>query len=346
MRLVPRYALAAIPALAGAAWTAQLRADRRAVDADPMHAVLEAPLSGRPLPVTSAGGTRLNVRVFGPDHGPTVVLVHGWTEALRFWTCQIQDLSRDLRVVAYDLRGHGESGRPGDGDYSTDAFADDLDAVLRTAVPDGERAVVAGHSLGAMTLVAWAGRQPSEVERRVAAATLVNTGVGDLITEALVLRTPAPLERAQRLVAQAVMSARAPLPSRSTPVSNRALRYVALSPSASPATVAFCERLLLECPRDVRAACGGTLSEMDLREAVASLCVPTVTIAGQRDRLTPPVHARRLAEELPVLVGHVELPGVGHMAPVEAPDEVTHRIRGLAAAHGGAPDEAVSPAAA
>jgi len=56
------------------------------------------------------------------------------------------ELSREFRIVAYDLRGHGQSAPAAGGDYSLQRFGEDLDAVLAGGVPDGQRAVVAGHS--------------------------------------------------------------------------------------------------------------------------------------------------------------------------------------------------------
>jgi pimeloyl-ACP methyl ester carboxylesterase len=317
---------------AAVAWELQRRADRRRILADPAHAVLNAPLSGRRIPVRSADGAAIHAEAFGPEGGPTVVLVHGWTCSLRFWTHQIRTLSDELRVVAYDLRGHGRSVAPAAPRYSIDAFAADLGAVLQACVPAGERAVVAGHSLGAMCLIAWAGAHRDRVERDLAAAALVNTGLGDLIAEALVLRAPQRLARARQVAGRALLGAKAPIPKGTTPLSHRAIRYVALSRSASPAAVAFCERLVLECRRDVRAACGRTLSRLDLRESVQGLGVPTAVIAGARDKLTPPVHARRLAGELPELIDYVEVADAGHMIPVERPEEVSRRLRQLARA--------------
>ena len=323
-------AAAALPAAAATAWEIQRRIDRRRIDADPLRPRLWAPLEGRPLSVSSADGTPLHAEVFGPEDAPPVVLVHGWTCALRFWTLQIQELARDFRVIASDLRGHGSSGMPADRDYSTDAFADDLDAVLRAALRPGERAVVAGHSLGGMTVVACAARHPERLRDSIAAAALVATGMGDLVSESLVLRTPRRLGRVKAAVGRRMLSASAPLPRRSTPISHRAIRYVTLSRSASPAAVAFCEEIVLACRNDVRAACGGTLSALDLREAVAHLDVPTVVLAGERDKLTPPVHARWMAETLPQVVELVEIPGAGHMLPVEAPGIVSSAIAQLA----------------
>src|SRR3989442_366815 len=137
----------------------------------------------------------------------------------------------------------GSAGGPADPDYSTDAFAADLGAVLSACVPEGERAVVAGHSLGAMTVVAWAAAEPDAVADRIAAAALVNTGMGDLITESLLLRTPAGLDRVRTVAGRALLSASAPLPPGPTPISTRAFGAIVLGPDASPAEVSFCERL-------------------------------------------------------------------------------------------------------
>jgi pimeloyl-ACP methyl ester carboxylesterase len=120
---------------------------------------------------------------------------------------------------------------------------------------------------------------------------------------------------------------------RRNPITHRMVRYVALSPAASPAQVAFCERIVLSCDRRWRAATARTLSTLDLDSAIEHLAVPALVLGGSADRLTPPVHSQRLAERLPQLIERVELPGVGHMTPVEAPQEVNARIRQLADAH-------------
>ncbi len=333
MNAAVKVALAAVP-LAGVAWERQRRADRRAIEADPLKAMLDTPLEDRVkevVEVVAADGTTLHTEVFGPDGAPTVVLVHGWTCTLEIWTHQIQALDSDLRLVAFDLRGHGRSARPPGGDWSIEALATDLDAVLRACVPEGERAVVAGHSLGAMTTVAWADQHPAEVSERLAGAALISTGLGDLITESLLIGTPRPLQRVRGTVGRAFLGARAPLPRITTPLSNRVIHYIACGPSASPATVAFCEKMVLGCRREARGGCGATVSGVDLREALKDLALPTLVIVGEKDRLTPPVHARAMADNLPDVIDYVELPRIGHMTPLEAPDEVTASIRRLTA---------------
>jgi pimeloyl-ACP methyl ester carboxylesterase len=305
------------------------RRDAARIAADPEHEALNRPLRGRPVSVESHDGTRLHAEVFGPEDAPTVVLVHGWMCALRLWHYQIQELSREFRVVAYDQRGHGRSGAAPAGDYSIEAFAEDLDAVFEACVPSGVRALLGGHSMGAMTMVAWAGRHPDEVKDRVRGAVLLNTGLGDLISESLVLRTPTRLGGARRAVARTLMCSEAPIPREPRPVVHRVVRYVALGPSASPARAAFCERMVLECTPAVRGACGGSLSELELHEAIEHLQVPAVVLAGARDRLTPPSHSRHFAATLPQLVDLVEVPDAGHMLPIEAPREVGDALRSL-----------------
>src|ERR1700758_188885 len=147
------------------------------------------PLS-RVLTVRSADGTRLHAEVFGPDDGYPIVLTHGITCALRVWHNQIADLSADHRVIAYDHRGHGRSEIPRRHGYSLDHLAADLDAVLDATLRPGEHAVLAGHSMGGITISAWADRYRDKVARRADAVALINTTTGDLLRELKLLQLP------------------------------------------------------------------------------------------------------------------------------------------------------------
>ena len=306
------------------------RRDRRAIAADPAHADLAEPLTGLPIAVASDDGTVLHAEVHGPDDGITVVLVHGWMCTSAVWRYQIRGLSARYRVVAYDQRGHGRSSPAVGGDYSSDALAADLDAVLHQAVPHGEAAVVAGHSMGAMAVVAWAAGHRHEVGDRLAAMGLVNAGVEDLIGRSTIVPVPAALTAPRSTIGERILASPLPLPASTNPVLTRLVRAVALGPVASPAQAAFCTEMFLETPTDVRAAFGATLSTFDLAHGLPALRgVPTVVIAGEHDRLTPPVHARAITAEVPGAT-LVELAGVGHMAPVEAHHDVTDHLRRLA----------------
>jgi pimeloyl-ACP methyl ester carboxylesterase len=297
---------------------------------DPEREALASPPEGRPMEIRSRDGTMLHAELFGPEDGATLILAHGWTESLQYWIYQIRDLSEQgLRVVAYDLRGHGDSQPAVDDDYSIARFGEDLEAVLTTVLPEGSRAVVAGHSLGAMAIAAWA--ESHHVPRRVAAAALINTGVGDLIAEQLLVPVPSLARAINKTVAlHGFLGNRAPLPRFSTPLSYAAVRHIAFGPDASPAQVAFFERMLVTCPPQVRANIGIAMSEMDLHDALPRLTVPTIVIAGADDKLTPPSHARRIAEMLPELRRLTVLEDTGHMSPLERPDVVVRALIELA----------------
>lgn len=332
---------AAGASLLAAAVVAQRRFRRQIVE-DPEQAALAEPPAGSPLSITSRDGTILHAEAFGPPDGLPIVLGHGWTESLQFWIYQIQALSeRGFRVVAYDLRGHGDSQPAADDDYSVDRFGEDLEAVLADVVPEGARAVVAGHSLGAMAIAAWA--EDHDVERRVGAAAMINTGVGDLIAEQLLIPVPSFAQAINRTVAvHGFLGSRAPLPRFSTPLTAAAIRYIAFGPAATPAQVAFFERMLIACPPDVRANVGIALSELELSDALPRLTVPTTVIAGENDRLTPPGHARRIAEMLPALDRLIVLEDAGHMAPLERHDAVTGALIALAGRIEGRADAAAA----
>jgi pimeloyl-ACP methyl ester carboxylesterase len=314
--------------LAGA--VAQRRHLRR-IASDPEQAVLATPPQGRPLEITSADGTRLHAEVFGPEQGHTFVLAHGWTETLGYWIYVIRELAgHGYRVVAYDLRGHGQSEPAAAGDYAVARFGEDLEAVLEAALPDGQRAIVVGHSLGAMSVAAWA--EHFDVERRACAAGLLNTGVGELLAESLLIPLPALANFLNRVAPTALIGSRAKVLKFSTPISHASARYVAFGPSATPAQIAFYERMLIACPPDVRADVGLAISEIDLYHALPRLTVPTLVLAGSNDRLTPPSHAKRIAEALPNLEQLVVLERTGHMAPLERHEEVVAALVGLAQA--------------
>jgi pimeloyl-ACP methyl ester carboxylesterase len=280
------------------------------------------PPARRELAATSADGTRLHIEVHGVEDAPTVVLSHGWTCSTAFWAAQIRDLAVDHRVVAYDQRGHGRS--PASPACSTDALADDLEAVLKATLAPGEKAVIAGHSMGGMTVMASSAR-PAFREHAVA-VLLCSTGASRLVAESTVV--PMRAGRLRTWLTQHILGARAPL-GPVTPLARRILKYGTMGPGSTPHMVEACARIVHACPRKVRYAWSHVLDLLDLDHGVRSLDVPTAVVVGTADRLTPPVHARSLVAALPQCVGLTELPGLGHMTPVEAPELVTGKIREL-----------------
>ncbi|MEV5874414.1 alpha/beta hydrolase [Streptomyces sp. NPDC052101] len=280
------------------------------------------PTPAHVLTVVSADGAQLHVEVHGPESAPPVVLSHGWTCSTAFWAAQIRELATDHRVIAYDQRGHGRS--PAGSACTTRALADDLEAVLAQTLAHGEKAVIVGHSMGGMTVMA-AARRP-RFREHAAAVLLCSTGSARLVAEARVV--PLRAGRVRTWITGRILGSRAPL-GPVTPVAKSILKYATMGTGSAPHMVEACARIVHACPRTARHAWARVLEALDLDHGVRELHAPTAVIHGASDRLTPPVHARALVATLPQCIGLTELTGVGHMTPIEAPDLVTGRIRDL-----------------
>jgi pimeloyl-ACP methyl ester carboxylesterase len=126
----------------------------------------------RTIEVPGDGGVRLSARVFDPSSAtaPGLLLMHGLASSQHIWDLMLPRLVRRFRVVTYDARGHGQSGKPTSG-YGFPHVVADARAVIH-ATRLG-RATIAGHSWGAMVALELAAGHP----RTISGAVLVDGGV-------------------------------------------------------------------------------------------------------------------------------------------------------------------------
>ena len=166
MRAVPAWSrkAALLGAAAGVAVTGAavgLAAERYAVGRSFRRSGIDdsepyGELRGRVVPVEASDGTRLHVEVDGPapraktQPPVTVLFCHGLGLTQDSWHFQRRDMSDLGRLVFWDQRGHGRSGRGAPEDATIDQLGDDLHAVLRATAPSGP-VVLVGHSMGGMT---------------------------------------------------------------------------------------------------------------------------------------------------------------------------------------------------
>ncbi|WP_246023662.1 alpha/beta fold hydrolase [Nocardia yunnanensis] len=293
------------------------------------------------VPVTASDGAKLRVHAYGPADGNVLVLVHGWTCCLEYWTPQINAFAGEYRVIAYDVRGHGES-ELGTAQLTTDQLADDLAAVLDAVLPPGHRAVLVGHSLGGMTVQAWAGRYPERVQRQLLAVLLTNTAAGQLIAETTVVpfcnRGRIKLPFAVGLIGLSAQILFPPI----APV-KWVFRRQIMSLAAVGDIAEFGLNIVRSCPARVRGRFGTLLSHLDVGRGAANLTVPTTVLAGSADDMTPPVHGERIAEMLTAagsLAGFKILP-TGHLGNVEAYREFNDELDRVAKSAFGIPAQVV-----
>jgi pimeloyl-ACP methyl ester carboxylesterase len=121
------------------------------------------------LRLRTNGGLALHAIEWHPE-GSAVLLLHGFANDARVWDDVARALTPSRRIVALDLRGHGDSDWAPDGDYRTRAHvADVVDAIRALGL---ERASIVGHSLGGSIGIRLAAEHPQLVDRLV----VVDTG--------------------------------------------------------------------------------------------------------------------------------------------------------------------------
>lgn len=274
--------------------------------------------------VTTEDGARVHVVDHSPaDHNeglPTVVLAHGWGLDHSTWDRVVRGIQarHAVRVVTYDQPGHGRSTLGRGRRPSVRDLGATLRQVVAEVVPAG-RLVLGGHSMGGMTVMAYAGAYPGELHRRTTGALLVAT-----TPELASLRRPIPGE-GMLMGLQAALPFAVP----SVPMTPRMVRANVFGRSAHRADVAEVTRIL---NRTRARTTGRYFSALMGHDEIASLDmlvgIPTVVMAGERDRLTPAKWSRRYHERLPGAVLDV-VEGAGHMLTYEATDRVVDHLEGL-----------------
>lgn len=274
--------------------------------------------------VITADGARLATYVrepLGREPASTVVLSHGWTLAHECWDLVAELLPDTVRVVTYDQRGHGRSTFGGGGrrpqQESVRRLGSDLGTVIAECVPPDSSLMLGGHSMGGMTVLAYAGLHPDEFDGRVARVLLTSTAMGGL-------------SGAKVRGAGVAMGALTHIPGRlgrAVTTKNQATLY---GNDPDPALLEQSRRTTAGTSWRTFGAFYGALMEHDESAAAANLAnVPTTVVVGTRDRLTSKRLGTALAAAIPGANLRV-LEGVGHMTPYEVPEQLASILVGKA----------------
>lgn len=291
-------------------------------------------MSGHSSLVTQ-DGLRLHVEVHGPDldemeHPVTVVLAHCWTADTEDWRYQLRDLlsryGHRVRVLLWDHRGHGRSDPARRRACTIEHLARDMGAVLDRFAPTGPL-VLAGHSIGGMTMMALAEQRP-DLLSRVRGALFVATSAGDLDQVTLGLPEAGRLVRRQIPMMLAARSRLVTRPHRRrTPTIERHVvqRFLFGHPLRARDAGLVVDQIICCPPATMR----GFYEDCIRHDRAAALAaydgIPTRVLVGSRDVLTPPEHARRIARHVSgarLLV----VPDAGHMLPLERDEVVTGHL--------------------
>lgn len=291
---------------------------------------------GVPTVVKTEDDLELYVEVDEPEnprYSATVVFCHAYAVNMDEWYFQRRALAEEVRVVAYDHRSHGRSGRADPASCTIEQLGRDLLAVLEEVVPAGP-VVLVGHSMGGMTIMALAEEHPELFGDRVTGVALVGTSPGGLSD--VTLGFPGPLGKVVNRVTPTFVAALSRAPDlvehgrkAGSDIGYLITRHYSFGSKVPASRVEFVVEMLAGTPIDVVADFFPTFSEHDRADALAALHrVETLVVGADKDLVTPVEHSRRLSLILP-RADYLELADCGHMMQVEYPDQVNERLRRL-----------------
>jgi pimeloyl-ACP methyl ester carboxylesterase len=288
------------------------------------------------LTVTAADGTDLHVEIVEPrepSDKPTIVFVHGFALDMGTFYFQRRALTDlgEYRMVFYDQPGHGRSGRLESGDYDIAALGKSLAAILDQVVPDGH-IILVGHSMGGMTIMAFAEQYPEWFGERVTGVVLISTSAG-LIDKTkiglptLVARLSAPFfpvwGGAARLGGNAIDKARVASSDLAWLLTRR---YGFGDARPSPTLVTFVEQMNSKTSVETLTKYLHTLYTHNRFPALSALRgVPVLVLVGTKDYLTPVTHSEQILRHLPD-AQLVKIDNSGHVVMLEKADEVNAAI--------------------
>jgi pimeloyl-ACP methyl ester carboxylesterase len=261
------------------------------------------------------------------------VFVHGYALNLDCWHFQRAFFRGKHRLVFYDQRSHGRSGRSDNQHATIDQLGDDLLRVLEDLVPEGP-VVLVGHSMGGMSVMAFAERHPDVFAARVRGVGLVSTTAGGLKTHRVLGRLVPDAIGGQ--VAPRLVAGLALVPGivdrvrrRGSNVGFLVAREFAFGEDVPAAYVEFVDNMLAATSFEVLAQFFPNFDTLDKFEVLASFAdLPTWIVTGTKDALTSVGLSRKMAARIDG--SHlVECPGAGHMVIIEQADRVDEALADL-----------------
>ncbi len=254
--------------------------------------------------VRGGGGVRLHVREWGNRDGPSILLIHGWSQSQLCWARQVAGgLAESFHLVTFDLRGHGMSEKPPGAEHYRDPrlWADDVAAVIGRAGLD--RPVLVAWSYGGFIVTDY-----------VRAHGEGAIGGINLVGGAVVLKPPAFDHIGPGFLENAPAACTPDLGTNIAALARFLEACTARPLGQDDRNTAMCASMVV--PPEVR---GALISrEIDADDVLSSLSVPVLVTHGRRDAIILP----SMAEHVLDVCGTAEpswYDGVGHLPFLEDP---------------------------
>lgn len=251
--------------------------------------------------MTVSNEIKLHVEDSGSG-APALVFLHYWGGSSRTWRHVIHALTPAFRTIAVDQRGWGLSDKPLEG-YTLTVLADDAQRLVESL--DLDHYILVGHSMGGKVAQLLASRHPA--------------GLAGLV---LVAPSPPSPMNVPLKVRQGMVNA---YDSRES-ILDTVEQMLTASP-LQPEDLQTVVQDSLQGSQAAKTAWPLVASQEDITAQAALIRVPTLVISGDKDRVdSPAVLQQELMTRIPQAILHI-LPGIGHLSPLEAPENLAHLIR-------------------
>lgn len=245
----------------------------------------------------------LNHAISGPEDAPALLLGPSLGTNLSMWAPQIAALSGRFRVVAFDHRGHGRSPVPPP-PYTIAELGSDVVALMDHL--GIEHASYAGISIGGMAGIWMGANVPDRLDRLVLMCTSAHAPPASRWRERVVAVRSAGTTEA---IADAVVER----------------WFTPRWAQANAQVVAAHRAMIVATDPEGYIGCCEALAEMDLRDALPQISIPTLVIGALEDLALPPDHQRLIAESIPQ--ARLELiADAAHIASAEQPETINRLI--------------------
>ena len=237
----------------------------------------------------------------GPESAPVLVFSNSLGTTYRMWEPQLEALSKDFRVLRYDTRGHGQSGVT-PGPYTIEKLAGDALHLLDAL--NVERVAFCGLSMGGMIGMQLGATGTARFHKIVLCNTAAKIGTPDVWNA----RITAVQQGGMKAVAGGVIE-----------------RWLTAGYRAShPRDTSEVLAMLEGADPAGYVACGAAVRDMDYREQLHRVQVPTLVVTGAHDPATPPADGRFLAEHIRG-AKYAELPAA-HLSNIEAREDFNREL--------------------
>ncbi len=254
-----------------------------------------------------ANGQSLHVRLDGAPDGVPVVFANSLGTDLRLWDKVLDRLPTGLRLVRYDLRGHGLSACP-PGPYEMDDLIDDAAALI--AQMELGPVIFVGLSIGGMIGQGLAARRPDLVRALVLSNTAARMGTAEMWQARIGAIRAGGIEG----VAETILD-----------------RWFGPAFRNGPEAELW-GAMLRRTPVEGYLGCCAAIAGADLTVTTAALRLPVLAIAGAEDGASPPDTVAATAALVPGAAFDV-IEGAGHLPPVETPDAYAALLGALVKEH-------------